>query len=215
MSMSPTTIVRPPRAPSLDVLLSLPPAQYTRLCCFCIPARVALFITAAVLFILSTSFVTVGWVIVNKLNDYVTDLQRLSIVFHIFIYIVLAAFCIFGIFSAFSKDVKLPSLFTSFILGQLLFGWGSGAVCLYVLFTPSTALQNIGSCSSIVDDQFLKLLCERAPVFKGLAVAFFVSTWILEILAIYASCQYTRQLHEEAVRLEVLEPKGDRDSFYV
>ena len=34
-------------------------------------------------------------------------------------------------------------------------------------------------------------------------------------VAIYASCQYTRQLHEEAVRLEVLEPKGDRDSFYV
>jgi hypothetical protein len=168
-----------------------------------------------VLFILSTSFVTAGWVIVNKLTEYVTDLQRLSIVFHIFIYIVLAGFCIFGIFSALSKDPKLPSLFTSFILGQLLFGWGSGAVCLYVLFSPSTALQNIQSCSSIVNDQFLKLLCERAAVLKGLAIAFFVTTWILEILAVYSSCLYTGQLREEAVRLEILQPKGDRDSFYV
>jgi len=54
-------------------------------------------------------------------------------------------------------------------------------VSLYVLFSPSTALHNIGSCSSIVDDQFLKLLCERAAVFKGLAIAFFVTIWVLEI----------------------------------
>ena len=52
---------------------------------------------------------------------------------------------------------------------------------LYVLFSPSTTLHNVGSCSSIVDDQFLELLCERAPVFKGLAIAFFATTWILEI----------------------------------
>lgn len=215
MSMSPTTIVRPPRAPSLDVLLSLPPAQFTRLCCFCIPARFALFVTAMLLFILSTAFVTVGWVIVDKLNPYVTDLQRLSVVLHIFIYIVLASFCVFGMLSVFSKDTKLPGLFSSFILGQLLFGWGSGAVCLYILFSPSTSLQNISSCTAIVDDHFLKLLCERATLFKGLAIAFFLTTWIFEILAIYASYQYSRQLHEEALRLEILEPKGDRDSFYV
>jgi len=90
-----------------------------------------------------------------------------------------------SIFSALSKDAKLPSLFTSFILGQLLFGWGSGAVSLYVLFSPSTALHNIGSCSSTVDDRFLKLLCSRATVFTGLAIAFFVTTWVLEICTFF------------------------------
>ena len=166
--MSPTTIVRPPRAPSLDVLLSLPPAQYTRLCCFCIPARVALFITAAMLIILSTSFVTVGWAIVNKLSmsariryqssshlpfflknpdDYVTDLQRLSIVFHIFIYIVLAAFCIFG----FVRSHPSPSRPPLTLLNLKAYSPRSAKTPNFPVYSPPSSSDN----SSLGGDQAL------------------------------------------------------------
>jgi hypothetical protein len=122
-------------------------------------------------------------------------------------------------------------LYTAIIIGQLLFSIGSGVVCLYLLFQTSPS-QDLGidTCKTISFDQFTQNLCQRTPLAKGVAVASFAIMWLVEIgtsmlwshvfaqlipaiATIFVANYFLSQVREEALHLEIVDPKYGRDGY--
>jgi hypothetical protein len=76
--------------------------------------------------------------------------------------------------------MNFTSVYTSIIIGQMLFSLASGALCLYVIF-DSTRAWDATKCLTIAFDPFTRNLCQRTPVVKGLTVGFLATLWVVEI----------------------------------
>ncbi len=91
------------------------------------------------------------------------------------------------IYSTVQKAARYISLFVTTILGQLVFNIASGALCLYLLFRvgPNDPDQVYNKCMDVVaahpNDLFLRNLCQRSPLMKGLSVGLYVFMWLTEI----------------------------------
>ncbi|KAJ3575407.1 hypothetical protein NP233_g1115 [Leucocoprinus birnbaumii] len=167
------------------------PTKTTRYTCWVIPSRIAAFVLILIIFLFAIGFAVVGWVISVRLDKQLLDLERLAIFFHILIYFVLAMFAAVGLYAVIQKSARYTSLFASTILGQLVFNIASGALCLYLLFRGDVWVGDSGptggyrQCMDAVvahpDDFFLRNLCERTPLMKGLSVALYVFMWLAQI----------------------------------
>ncbi|KAF9449866.1 hypothetical protein P691DRAFT_666579 [Macrolepiota fuliginosa MF-IS2] len=204
--------------PAKDSFASPPTTRY---CCFVIPSRLALFGFSVIIFLFGAGFGAVGWVIANKLDKQLLEIERLALFFHILIYFLLVIFATIGIYGVVQKAARYTSLFASMILGQFVFNVASGALCLYLLFrngpNGDPTLGGYRQCMDVVvahpNDFFLRNLCEQTPLMKGLSVGLYVFMWLTEIIAAMVSNQYSSQLHEEAAQMEMLNPRP-RESFY-
>ncbi|KAF5354040.1 hypothetical protein D9756_006952 [Leucocoprinus leucothites] len=217
---------------------SLAPLRSTRYTCFVIPSRLALFVFTLIILLFAIGFAVVGWVISAKLgkgcftalgefignsnlDQQLLEIERLALFFHILIYFILALFAAVGVYGAVQKSARYTSLFASTILGQLVFNIASGALCLYLLFRNGSngdpSLGGYRQCMDVIvarpDDFFLRNLCERSPLMRGLSLGLYVFMWLTEIMAVILSNQYLAQLHEEAAQMEMLNPPS-RESFY-
>lgn len=93
------------------------------------------------------------------------------------------------IYGVVQKVARYTSLFASTVIGQLVFNIASGALCLYLLFRTGSngdpSQGNYRQCMDVVvahpNDFFLRNLCERSPLMKGLSVGLFVFMWLTEI----------------------------------
>ncbi|KAF5370939.1 hypothetical protein D9615_009796 [Tricholomella constricta] len=179
----------------------------------------------------SAVFSTIGILVLNKIGSQLTEIQQTAVWFHIFVYIIFAIFCILGVYACVVKRRGATSLFTSLVIGQILFSLGSGVLCLYLLFnnTPSQPW-NANKCLAIASDSFTRELCQKSALLKGLAIAMFIVMWLVEIgksivrqfyililtqdlsaVLIFLGNAFLSQLRDEALKFDVLDPKYDRD----
>ncbi|RDB25609.1 hypothetical protein Hypma_006122 [Hypsizygus marmoreus] len=159
------------------------------------------------------AFGAIGIVVVKRLDAQLTDLQRIAIFFHIFMSLFFAVICFLGFFACIARRASATSLYTSLILGQILFSIASGIFCIYLLFNGTSSQPwDTQKCIAAAADQFTRIFCQRSKLLKGLATAMFAIMWLVEIASIFIGNAYLSQLREEALRLEMLDPpKYDRD----
>jgi len=182
-------------AASHDMFTVLPPN----------PARSFVRYTLIVLIVLSLlfslTFATVGMLVVLRIQSEVTDLQRVAIYIHIIVYVYFTLVCAFGIYAIGVMQTYKTSIFMSLVISQILFSLGSGALCLYLLYRKDAV------CLALFNGQFMKDLCNNGPVLQGITTALFVVMWLVEITTIILGNSYLAQLYEEAMRIEMFDPR--------
>ncbi|KAG6809655.1 hypothetical protein H0H92_015303 [Tricholoma furcatifolium] len=175
--------------------------------------------------ILSLSFSAVfgafGIVVLKKIGklpltsatgDQLSDLEHIAVTFHIFVHLFFALFCFVGLYACLSRDRVATSLFVSFIMGQIIFSIGSGALCLYLLFDNSSSqLWNVENCLASASDNFARQLCKKTAFMKGISVAMFIVMWLVEIVTIFLANVYLSQLRDYEAQLDIFDPKDDID----
>jgi len=176
------------------------------------PVRYVLLTTIALSLMFSAVFGTIGIVVLIKIGNQMTDLQQIAVWFHVFVYILFAILCFLGLYACIVKQPGVASMFTSLIIGQIVFSIGSGALILYLLFnnTPSQPW-DANHCLAVAVDQFTRQLCAKTDLLKGLAIAMFVLMWIVEIVTIFMANAFLWQLRTDALDLDILFPKYDAD----
>jgi len=163
---------------------------------------------------LSAIFDTVGIIILKKITSQMTQLQQLAVWFNIFVYVFLIISGFLGIYACIVKKRSAASLFTSLVIAQFPFSVASGALCLYLLFNNTSSQPwDTDKCMAIAFDRFTRDLCQKTDLLKGLSIATLVVTWLVEIMTILMANVFLSQLREEAARLDMLDPKYDRDGY--
>ncbi|KAF8066621.1 hypothetical protein FPV67DRAFT_1670114 [Lyophyllum atratum] len=160
----------------------------------------------------SAVFGTIGIIVLKKIGGQMTELQQIAIWFHIFVYMLFAIFCFLGVYACIVKRRGVTSLFTSLVIGQILFSVGSGALCLYLLFNNTRAQPwDADKCLAVAFDKFTQQLCHKTKLLKGFAIAMFIVMWLVEIVTIFVGNAFLSQLHDEAIRSGKVVPKYDLD----
>lgn len=161
----------------------------------------------------SATFATVGIIIERRLDDELTEVQRMAAFLHIFVSGFFAAICSIGVFSCLWKQRAAASVFTTLVIAQFFFSLGSGILCLCLLFddngyidaSAGTAHKELRSFS----DGFIRILSENKPMVRGVATSMFIVIWLVEIATIVLGNAYLGQLDEEASMRGEFDPKYD------
>lgn len=162
----------------------------------CIPARTAVLVSAVLLLVCSSLFCSASWTIADKLDKYLTDMQKVAIYFHLINCVFVWGASLVGIYAAgMNKKPGHSQLFAALLLGQIIFGIASGAWCLSIIFATANSGDRVTKCAAMVEHW--AGICRNLSLVKVLSVVAFVAMWILEIVAIYVANRFAKQLREE------------------
>ncbi|KIM43781.1 hypothetical protein M413DRAFT_388547 [Hebeloma cylindrosporum] len=171
----------------------------------CIPARMAVFSTAIPLLIFSSAFSSAGWKVLEHLDKYLTDIQKVAISFHMISCVFIWGASIVGIYAAgMNKKPGHPQLFAALLLGHILLGVASGAWCLQIIFATAHTGDRETTCAAMTG--YWTLICRNQVLVKAFSLVAFLVIWIFEIAAIYAANRFAKQLREEDVGKSVSSP---------
>ncbi|KAF9002531.1 hypothetical protein BDQ17DRAFT_1425847 [Cyathus striatus] len=193
--------------------------------CLFIPTRWAQFAAMTILLAIGVAYAVTGWIAGDKLNIQLTDVQRVAVIFHIFMYILLTFGSMYGIYAAIVNYAKRARYVVPLLLSQLPFSIASGALCLFVVFHPSNATptesggqlqSDFDRCSALLsispNDGFLKEMCGRTDLIKGVCIGLFIFGWLFQMLAIYTSWVYSTGLREIEQASESSDSKYETDA---
>lgn len=162
----------------------------------CIPARTAVLISAVLLLGCSSLFCSAGWTVAEKLDKYITDMQKVAIYFHMINCAFIWGASLVGIYAAgMNKKPSHPLLFAALLLGQIIFGIASGAWCLQIIFATANSGDRATACGAMVGRWVS--VCRSPSSIKVLSLLAFGVVWILEIVGIYVANRFAKQLREE------------------
>lgn len=173
--------------------------------------RYILLVMVILSLLFSSVFGAIGILILQKIGVQFTDLQRLSVTFHVLVQILFVFICAIGVYGCIAQRRKAVSLFLSLIIGQLLFSIAAGAMCLYFLFnaTPSQPW-DADRCIDTAYDEFTRQLCHKTPLLKGIAVALFIVMWLVEFVTIFMGNAHLSHIREE-LQTDIDNPKYGPD----
>ncbi|GLB40921.1 hypothetical protein LshimejAT787_0901360 [Lyophyllum shimeji] len=165
----------------------------------------------------SAIFSTIGILVLKRVGSRMTELQQVAIWFHIFVYILYGMLCFLGVYACVVRRPGPTALFTSLVIGQILFSIGSGALCLYLLFNTTTAQPwDTRGCLDHAFDTFTKEVCRKSAVLKGFSIAAYIVMWLAEIgmsVTIVLGNAFLSEQQAEAMRSGALDPKYDLDEY--
>ncbi|PPQ94185.1 hypothetical protein CVT25_003822 [Psilocybe cyanescens] len=164
-----------------------------------IRARTAVLLCAFLVLLLSAFLGVAGKYLNEKLDQEITDYQRLVIYFHIMSFTFLGITGLVGsiIAAVTNTEAMRSQLFAGLLGGHLIFGIISGAMCLHIIFRNTTSPERVASCSYLISTGAWKNLCNNGMLIKGLSLGTFEFAWMLEILSIYVAVKYATQLRQE------------------
>ncbi|KAJ7583547.1 hypothetical protein C8J56DRAFT_790633 [Mycena floridula] len=170
----------------------------TRTFCCCLPVRFGVFMLSIVGLVGGAMVAVTAWLQVMQLKAHPLAFQdELALWCHTVVYTLLALASLFGFIAAIVKNRRLIMAFWIILTGLLLISIGSGAYTLYSIFIRKSQ-QTIVNCLNGATDQLTNDVCRNGlAILKGVAVAIYVITWLLEIYAIIIISSYGKQLAED------------------
>jgi len=170
----------------------------TKTFCCCLPVRLGVFMLSLVGMIGGGIVAATAWLQVVQLKDHPLALQdEIALWFHTLLYTLLVTASTFGFIAAIFKKRRLVMAYWIILIGLLLTSIGSGAYTLYSIFVRKSQ-QTIINCLNGATDDVTEQVCRNGlAIIKGVAVAVYVMTWLLEIYAIIIIYSYGKQLGEE------------------
>jgi len=171
---------------------------HSRKFCCCLPVRFGVFVMSVAAMLGGGLVAIAGWIQVKDLHEHPLskgDEQALYI--HASMFSVLALVGAFGLFGAISKKISLVSLFGSMLGFHLGFSIATGVYTIYTLFKRNSD-EALANCINGSTDQHIIDGCRNGlKVLKGVVVAVYVVTWLVELYGCLIVSSYVKQLKEE------------------
>ncbi|CAA7262564.1 unnamed protein product [Cyclocybe aegerita] len=171
--------------------------------CCCFPVRFGVFVLSMFAMIGGSFVAAIGWIQVSQLNENPLPVSdQIALYIHSGIFTVLALLAVFGFFGALVRNRSLTSAFAIALAVHLGFSVASGIFTLVTLFKqdPQVTLAKCLNGVSVADAGEAKVeVCKsEVAIFKGVMVAAYVITWLIQLYAYIIVERYVDQLDEEA-----------------
>ncbi|KAJ6553665.1 hypothetical protein B0H10DRAFT_1234375 [Mycena sp. CBHHK59/15] len=175
--------------------------------CCCLPVRFGVFVMSLAALLGGALVAVAGWLQVMHSHD--SDHPQLSkederaLYIHAIMFTILALLGFFGLIGAISRKITLVSLFASMLAFHLGFSIATGIFTIVTLFRRNSQ-EAITSCLNGATDQTTEDNCRNGlKVLKGLVIAIYVVTWLVELYGCIIVNNYVKQLKEE----EAIQPR--------
>lgn len=179
----------------------MPASVRTRKFFCCLPARLGAFILA-VLCMIGGSFVAgIGYLQITGTTQGPTDKSDLiALWIQTIMYSILGIVGAFGFIGTLIRNAKMVSTFGFVLALHLGFSIASGIFSIYAMFTQDTSMAVIQCAANASNSNLTVSLqdCQNGiTTLKGVMVALYVLTWILQLYAYFIVERYAEQLDDE------------------
>jgi len=175
----------------------------TRKFCFCLPVRLGVFVVSLITMTVGAIIGAIGWMQVVSLRQHPVELgDEIGAYIHASMFSLLGLLSVFGFVGSLVRQRGLVVAYSVGIAIHLGLSFASGIFAMYNLFKPSSQ-NSIEECLKAAGTQGdspeeTKRICETgSAIAKGIIVAIYVITWLLQIYAFFVIERYAEQLEEE------------------
>jgi hypothetical protein len=182
--------------------------------CFCLPVRLGVFIVSLLTTLAGSIIGVVGWMQVLQNRQIQVDLgDEIAGYVHASIFTLLGLISIMGFVGSLARVRGMVIAYSVGIVLHLGFSLASGIFMMYTIFKPNAALtvdtcvQKANPTPELLEET--RRICNTGmAVAKGVVVAIYVVTWILQLYSYFIVERYADQLEEEEmVKMAVIMPQ--------
>jgi len=163
-----------------------------------LPVRLGVFLLSLLAMAVGSFVAAVGWIRISQLSTYpLTNSDRIALWIHAVMFSILGFLAVLGFIGCLAKSRRMVAGFAVALAIHLGFSVASGILSIYLLFKqdPQDA---IDSCVNGSTDPSVIDSCKNGTGFmKGVIVAIYVVTWLLQLYAYFIVEWYVDQLDDE------------------
>ncbi|KAJ7651831.1 hypothetical protein B0H17DRAFT_1101952 [Mycena rosella] len=174
--------------------------------CCCLPVRFGVFVMSVAALLGGGLVAIAAWIQIAHLSENpLANNDKISLYIVAAMFTILALVGAFGLIGALARKPNLVSIFGGMLNVHLGLSVLTGAFAIYSLFKQSTDQLNNALAQCISDtalngstEEHIVDACKTAiNVAKGVVVAAYVVSWLVELYGCFIVHNYVRQLHEE------------------
>jgi len=168
----------------------------TFLCC--LPVRLGVFLLSLIAMAVGSFVAAVGWIRISRLDQYpLTSSDRIALWVHTVIFSILGFLAVFGFIGCLAKSRRMVAGFAIALAIHLGFSVASGILSIYLVFKQSSQ-EVIDACTNGSTDPSVLDSCKNGTgIMKGVMIAIYILTWLLQLYAYFIVEWYVDQLDDE------------------
>jgi len=171
--------------------------------CFCLPVRLGVFVVSLLTMLAGSVIGVIGWMQVAGFRQHPVEVtDEIAAYIHASIFSLLGLLSIFGFVGSLAKQRGLVIAYSIGLAIHLGLSIASGVFTIYSIFRPNPAT-SVDECikQAAPPPELLeetKNICNTGmAVAKGVIVAIYVISWLLQLYAYFVVERYADQLEEE------------------
>jgi len=168
--------------------------------CCCFPVRLGVFVLSLLAMVGGSFVAAIGWIQVSQLGTHPMEkADEIALWIQSIMFTILGALAVLGFVGALIKNRAMVSGFAIALSIHLGFSLASGIFSLYSIFRQNPQ-EAIAKCLSEATDnsETTTETCRNGiAIMKGLMVAIYVVTWLIQLYAYFVVERYADQLVDE------------------
>jgi len=177
-----------------------------KFCCF-LPVRLGVFVLSLIAMLGGSFIAAIGWIQVSQLSQHPLERNdEIALYVHCGVFTFLGVLGALGFIGSLVKSKGLVMTFGVGVAIHLAFSIAAGVFNLYTMFHENSA-DAITKCLNGATDDTTRQVCNNGiAIVKGVAVAIYIISWLVELYAYFIVERYIEQLDEEedAKRIPVM-----------
>jgi len=181
----------------------MPTRTRTFLCC--LPVRLGVFLLSLISMAVGSFVAAFGWIRISQLNQHpLTRTDRIALWIHAVMFSILGVLAVLGFIGCLAKSRRMVAGFAIALAIHLGFSVASGIFNIYLFFrqAPHEAIEfcaNGSTDPSVIDS------CKNGTgITKGIMIAIYVVTWLIQLYAYFIVEWYVDQLDDEEMEKHVV-----------
>jgi hypothetical protein len=167
-----------------------------KFCCF-LPVRLGVFVLSLLAMVGGSFTAAAGWIQVSQLKQAPLDKSdKIALLIHSAMFTILSLVSVFGFIGAIIKNRRTISMFAVALAVHLGFSIASGIFTLVSLFKQDSS-DAMASCLSSSTDATTEGCKSGIATMKGLMVAIYIITWLIQLYFYFIVERYLDQLDDE------------------
>jgi hypothetical protein len=174
----------------------MPARTRTFLCC--LPVRLGVFLLSLIAMAVGAFVAAVGWIRISQLSQHpLTRSDRIALWIHTIMFSILGLLAVLGFIGCLAKSRRMVAGFAIALAIHLGFSVASGIFSIYLFFrqTPQEALDTCANGST--DPSVIDSCKNGTGIMKGVMIAIYVVTWLIQLYAYFIVEWYVDQLDDE------------------
>jgi len=164
----------------------------------CLPVRLGVFILSLLCMVGGSFVAAMGWIRVASFAEHpVSKTEEIAIWIHSVMFSLLGLLAVMGFLGCLIKSRGMVSSFAFALAIHLGFSVASGIFTIYMVFKQNDQ-ETITKCiNGSTDDSVIESCKNGVGLMKGLMIAIYIITWLIQLYAYFVVERYVDQLDDE------------------
>jgi len=174
----------------------MPARTRTFLCC--LPVRLGVFLLSLLAMAVGSFVAAMGWIRISQLSQHpLTKSDRIALWIHSVMFSILGFLAVLGFIGCLAKSRRMVAGFAIALAIHLGFSVASGIFSIYLFFRQAPE-EAIDACANGSTDPTVVDSCKNGMgTIKGIMIAIYVMTWLIQLYAYFIVEWYVDQLDDE------------------